>query len=65
MKEKVEKCHPVAKVMSKMLISGYQSITKEMEEEGLLTDETTFSEICLFAGTRIRIFDKDDENEMD
>ncbi len=58
MKEKVEKCHPAAKVMADLLISGYQSITKEMDEEGLLTNETTFSEICLFAGTRIKIVEK-------
>ena len=42
------------------MISGYQSIKDQMEKEGLLTDETTFSEICLFAGKHVRIVDKDD-----
>lgn len=56
MKERVEKCHPLTKLM----ISGYQLIKDQMEKEGLLTDETTFSEICLFAGKHVRIIDKDD-----
>lgn len=47
--------------LSETISSGYQSLKDQMEEDGVLTDETTFKEMCQYAGEHIRIVDVDDE----
>ena len=49
----------------KDVITGFELAKAGMEEEGLLTDETTFEELSHYAGSHVRLVVKDEEEKIE